>query len=643
MLIALGAAGVTLAVALGVLGIPAIDACSADPRGVITCLRDMADRKFDLPGTIPGRSAESVPDAVPLQVEPTVAVAPIPAKPAEPVPNAVSEHATPSVVVDLPPPTAPSKPAGETETAPAMAPDQPIAVVSAPEAAAAAAPSLSEVAPTNASDTASPPAAVELAAAPETSVIPPVAPALDTQVDTALAWSAPQPADLGQPPVAPIADATTQQAPATLTDLLPTVVAAEPAPEAELEPAARPLDVAPKPATDVAPADEPLPLAPAPESEPTPAAGNAAPFDLAPLGTVPPAPPKLELANAEPAQAEAPPADVAAPLVLAPTIDAIELEGDANYVSGSGPAGALMRLYADGELVGESPVEEGRWLVEGRNLLDNPRSELRVEAIEPETGKLLGFAAITVEIELPDGGATPPAERPTEPPEFGSSVASPAIASSAPQALAELPEIAAEPAPAPLASEPEVIADAPAAPSSVEPEPQVAAEPQIEAIPIEPDPIVLPDPEPEPAEPLPELAAVVPQSESAFVEILPPSALERSVLPPVGAIEHEPATITLERPDAPALVADLVVPALKPPGQPVTILRLLPFGDPDSGRYNVGKAIIRHGDTLWSLARRYYGHGIHYRTIFHANRDLIRRPSRIFPGQVFDLPLVTDD
>lgn len=628
MLIALGAAGVTLAVALGVIGIPIVDACSADPRGVITCLRDMADRKFDLPGSIPVKSAESVPDPITPHAEPAVVVDSFPSKPAELVPSVVSEHATPNVVVDLPPPPSASSElsAGEAETLPAMMPEQPVAVASAPEAAAAPARAVAlppAVEPTISSETSSPPAAVELAAAPETPAVPLVAPTSDTPADTALTWSVPPPADLDQPPVAPIADPTTQEAPATPMEPLPTAVALKPAP-------------------DMALAADPSPVAAAPEPEPTPAAGDAPPFDLAPAGTVPPAPPKLELANAEPAQAEAPAADVVAPLVLAPTIDAIELEGDASYVSGSGPAGALMRLYADGELIGESPVEEGRWLVEGGNLLGSPRSELRVEAIEPETGKLLGEAAITVEIELPDSGASP-GDGPAEPPDFGSSVPPADIAGPSPEALAELPEVAAQPQPPVVASDQEAIAAAPAAPAIAEPESQPAAEPQIEATPIEPDPIVLPDPEPEPAEPLPELAAIVPRSESAFVEILSPSALEPSVLPPIGAIEHEPATITLDPPDAPALVADLVVPERKPPGQPVTVLRLIPFGDPDSGRYNVGKAIIRHGDTLWSLARRYYGHGIHYRTILNANRDEIRRPSRIFPGQIFDLPLVTDD
>ena len=98
---------------------------------------------------------------------------------------------------------------------------------------------------------------------------------------------------------------------------------------------------------------------------------------------------------------------------------------------------------ADGQLVGESPVEGGRWLVEGSNLLDSPRRELRVEAIEPGTGKLLGVAAITVEIELPDGG-TPPDERPETTPDLGSGVA-PAPEPAPPVATTPTP-IAAPPA-----------------------------------------------------------------------------------------------------------------------------------------------------------------------------------------------------
>lgn len=48
--------------------------------------------------------------------------------------------------------------------------------------------------------------------------------------------------------------------------------------------------------------------------------------------------------------------------------------------------------------------------------------------------------------------------------------------------------------------------------------------------------------------------------------------------------------------------------------------------------------IIRRGDSLWRIARRNYGRGIHYRAIFDANRDVIRSPHRIFPGQVFVIP-----
>lgn len=48
--------------------------------------------------------------------------------------------------------------------------------------------------------------------------------------------------------------------------------------------------------------------------------------------------------------------------------------------------------------------------------------------------------------------------------------------------------------------------------------------------------------------------------------------------------------------------------------------------------------IIRRGDSLWRVASRNYGEGIRYTTIFEANRDQVRNPNLIFPGQVLKVP-----
>lgn len=56
------------------------------------------------------------------------------------------------------------------------------------------------------------------------------------------------------------------------------------------------------------------------------------------------------------------------------------------------------------------------------------------------------------------------------------------------------------------------------------------------------------------------------------------------------------------------------------------------------GRFVSGQAIIRRGDNLWTIARRVYGEGIRYSTIYQANQGQIRDPNLIYPGQVFSLP-----
>ena len=47
---------------------------------------------------------------------------------------------------------------------------------------------------------------------------------------------------------------------------------------------------------------------------------------------------------------------------------------------------------------------------------------------------------------------------------------------------------------------------------------------------------------------------------------------------------------------------------------------------------------VQKGSTLWAISRLRYGRGILYARIFEANRDRIRDPDLIYPGQIFKLP-----
>ena len=53
---------------------------------------------------------------------------------------------------------------------------------------------------------------------------------------------------------------------------------------------------------------------------------------------------------------------------------------------------------------------------------------------------------------------------------------------------------------------------------------------------------------------------------------------------------------------------------------------------------NEGMVVIQPGDNLWTIARRTYGQGWEYTLIYRANRDQIRDPDLIYPGQVFVVP-----
>ncbi|MCH5192174.1 MAG: LysM peptidoglycan-binding domain-containing protein [Oscillospiraceae bacterium] len=48
---------------------------------------------------------------------------------------------------------------------------------------------------------------------------------------------------------------------------------------------------------------------------------------------------------------------------------------------------------------------------------------------------------------------------------------------------------------------------------------------------------------------------------------------------------------------------------------------------------------VKSGDTLWGIAKKYYGNGAQYTRIYEANKNKIKNPNLIYVGQVFTIPL----
>jgi nucleoid-associated protein YgaU len=51
-----------------------------------------------------------------------------------------------------------------------------------------------------------------------------------------------------------------------------------------------------------------------------------------------------------------------------------------------------------------------------------------------------------------------------------------------------------------------------------------------------------------------------------------------------------------------------------------------------------GSYTVQKGDTLSKISKQYYGDANQYNRIFEANRDQLKDPDKIFPGQVLKIP-----
>lgn len=149
-------------------------------------------------------------------------------------------------------------------------------------------------------------------------------------------------------------------------------------PAAEPKPATTEATQPAKPSIPVRPVLPVEPVKPVSPLAPSTAAGKPAPSSAAPL----------QVADApQPTSTPKPAANIVPSLPApGPTIDAIEIDGTANFFAGAGPEGATVELFVQDRFIATAKVEGGRWLVEASGALTLPAQRVRVELADAPTG-----------------------------------------------------------------------------------------------------------------------------------------------------------------------------------------------------------------------------------------------------------------
>jgi len=322
--------------------------------------------------------------------------------------------------------------------------------------------------------------------------------------------------------------------------------------------------------------------------------------------------------------------DVAAGPVGTVSIDAISYDAaGAVQLAGRGQAGASLRLYLDNaELASVTVAEGGTWAVTLPEVAPGLYT-LRADQMD-SSGKvtsrfetpfkresLEALAAVTAPAPAPAAAEPAPVAAEPEPAPVEVAAApepaTPEPAAPEPAPATAEPAAAPEPAPVAVAAAPEAAAPEPAPATA---DPAAAPEPAPVAAIAAPAPAPTPEPAPATAEPA---AAPAPQPA--------PVAAVGAAEPAPAAPEPAPAPIAAApAPTTPAPVAAApTAPQPEAAPQPTAALPAL-------------TVTVQPGFTLWRIARENFGHGIMYVQVFEANRDKIRDPDLIYPGQVFTIP-----
>ena len=439
-----------------------------------------------------------------------------------------------------------------------------------------------------------------------------------------------------------------------LADVPAAETAASDAPAADAAPADAP--AADEPVAEEPSAEEPAADAPVAVADAADAINDTAlPAGSDELATTPPAVDVAEAAPAEDAAvstAEDVVGDVdalqqradALAAMVAPSIDAVEIDNGRNYFAGTGADGAIIRVYVDNVFVGDAEVKDGHWLLETDNILQNRSQRVRADQLIPGSAEVVARAEIDFIFEEPAVAAPETAVAEAEPtvpaPDFGIDTSeAPSVDVAPDMTVAEAdvtpaPEVPAT-TEAPAVAETSA-AETPAADASATATDAAAPADSGESVAVASsaggEAVAVPTPDFSIDTGIP--VTVVAETDVAEAAPETPAAEPAPAAEPEVSTSEPAASEPAAEPEAPVAVAT----AEEPAEADVPQLVAKPVGRPELGRFATGKAIIRSGDNLWTIARRVYGSGYKYTQIYGANREQIRNPNLIYPGQVFDLP-----
>ncbi len=136
------------------------------------------------------------------------------------------------------------------------------------------------------------------------------------------------------------------------------------------------------------------------------------------------------------------------------------------------------------------------------------------------------------------------------------------------------------------------------------------------------------------------------ETQDALAAITQPPAFPETTATakPVADAVAEPATDAVTPPQASAEAAPDAEPATPPSAQPAATPVAVAAADPASEptpRRPVS-VTVQPGFTLWGIATEQFGDGILYVQVYQANKDKIRDPDLIYPGQVFVIPKASE-